>query len=209
MNERSYGILGLLSLAVIFVLLRKFFPSFARLFIALGGLIALGVVILVIVVIFFAFRKPKKSPDQQICEDRAAVIKTGRIQLMEIRRLLAKIKHPDLCTLGNDICTTMEKILHALKEHPDDIPGVGRFFRYYLPTLQSILTKYLQLESRAISDAVTEEKTISCLTDMRSAMEKQYINLFENDKLDLAAEMAVMTQLFRQDGLLTDHELPL
>jgi hypothetical protein len=44
---------------------------------------------------------------------------------------------------------------------------------------------------------------------MESAMEKQYLNLFEDDKLDLSVEMAVMTQICKRDGLLADdYQIP-
>ena len=45
--------------------------------------------------------------------------------------------------------------------------------------------------------------------DMETAMEKQYLNLFEDDKLDLCVEMDVLTRICRQDGLLgDDFQLP-
>jgi hypothetical protein len=120
-----------------------------------------------------------------------------------------KIKHPEIRKVSESICSIIDKILRTLKEQPGDVPRVGRFFYYYLPTLQSILTKYTRLESTDIPAEDTAEKTLSCLKDMESAMEKQYLNLFEDDKLDLSVEMAVMTQICKRDGLLADdYQIP-
>lgn len=211
MGQRSggVGILGLVGLVAAFVVLRKVLPSLANLFLILGGIALLGVVLLVAIVLVLAFRKPKKTTEQQIAENAAAILKTGRTQLMDIRRLSMKIRDNDIRKVSDSICAVIDKILHTLKERPDDMARVGRFFYYYIPTLQSILTKYTRLESCSLPDDDTAEKTLSCLKDMEAAMEKQYRNLFEDDKLDLSAEMAVMTQICKQDGLLADdYQLP-
>lgn len=211
MNNRSggMGILGLAGLVAVFFILRKFVPALAKLFLFLGGIAALGVVALVIAVLFFAFRKPKKTPEQQISENASSTLQKGRSQLMDIRRLSMKIKDQQIRKVSESICSIIDKILRTLKDQPGEVSGVGRFFYYYLPTLQSILTKYTRLEANGIPAEDTAEKTLSCLKDMESAMEKQYLNLFEDDKLDLSVEMAVMIQICKRDGLLADdHQIP-
>ena len=73
--------------------------------------------------------------------------------------------------------------------------------------MESILTKYIHLETNGTLAEDTTEKTLSCLKDMEAAMEKQYLNLFDADKLDLSVEMEVLLQVCRKDGLLTDDYL--
>ena len=210
MKSRSGGgIIGLIGLAVVFLVLRRFVPALATVFLILCAFAVLGVAALVAVVIFFAFRTPKKTPEQQRTEEANAVIQRGRAQLMEIRRLVMKLKDPEIRRSGESICSVLDRIPRALKDQPDDILRVGRFFHYYLPTLQSILTKYSRLEANGVPDSETEKKTLSCLQDMEAAMEKQYRNLFEDDKLDLSVEMVVLTRICRRDGLLAeDCQLP-
>jgi len=209
MNERSGGILGLIALAAAFFVLKKFFPALAKLFMILGGIAAVGTVLLVAAVIFFAFQKPRKTERQQMDEYAVSTVQKGRTQLMDIRRLAMKIKNPDIRKSSENICDRIDKILRTLKEQPGDVPRLGRFFSYYLPTLQSILTKYARLESTGLPGEDTAEKTLSCLKDMESAMEKQYQNLFEDEKLDLSVEMKVMSQNCRRDGLLADdYQIP-
>lgn len=204
MKQRSGGIFVLIGLAAAFFILRKFVPSLAKLFLLLGGVAVLGVAALVMVVLFFAFSKPKKTAEQQAAENTAAVLQKGRSMLMDLRRLSMKVKDNEIRETAEAICAGIDKILRTLKEEPDDIGRVDRFFHYYLPTLQSVLTKYSRLEACGIPADDTVEKTRSCLKDMEKAMEKQYLNLFEDDKLDLSVEMAVMTQICKRDGLLAD-----
>ena len=209
MSQRSGGIFTLLGLAAAFFLLQNFFPALAKLFLILAGLAVLGVIALVAAVIWIAFRKPKKTPEKQLADDARVSVQKGRSQLLEIRRLVMKIRHQEIRKTGESICATMDKILRALKERPGDVPRVGRFFRYYLPTLKNVLEKYLYLESNAVSTEDTDEKTLAGLWSMEAAMEKQYLNIFEDDKLDLSVEMVVLSQICRQDGLLDeDYQLP-
>ena len=120
-----------------------------------------------------------------------------------------KVKDPEIRKTSETICALIDKILRTLKEQPGDLPRLGRFFSYYLPTLQSVLTKYTRLESTGLPGEDTAEKTFSCLTDIKSAMEKQYENLFEDEKLDLSVEMTVMSQICKRDGLLADdNQIP-
>ena len=206
MKQGSGGI-GILSLAVIaavLLILRRVAPSLGRLFLILGGIAVFAVIALVAVVIFFAFHKPKKTPEQLNAENAAAMVRQGRAQLMDIRRLASKVKDRSISGASNSICSTIEKILQTVKNQPKKINDVGRFFRYYLPTMESILTKSINLETNGTLAEDTTEKTLSCLKDMEAAMEKQYLNLFETDKLDLSVEMEVLLQVCRNDGLLAD-----
>lgn len=208
-NSGTVGILVLVVFAAGLLLLRRISPSLGRLFIILGGIAAAAVIVLVAVVIFFAFHKPKKTPEQLKAETAAAAVRNGRTQLMDIRRLAAKVKDRSISDVSDSICSVAEKILQTVKGQPQKMNDVGRFFRYYLPTLESILAKYIHLETNGTLAEDTSEKTLSCLKDMEAAMEKQYLNLFEADKLDLSVEMEVLMQICRRDGLLTDdYKMP-
>ena len=54
------------------------------------------------------------------------------------------------------------------------------------------------------NDAVTEQ-TLLCLRDLETAAQKQYSNLFASDVVDITAEMEVLVQLCRQNGLLEEE----
>ena len=103
------GILGLAGLVAVFFILRKFVPALAKLFLILGGVAVLGVVALVIAVIYFAFRKPKKTVEQQKSEAAASTLQKGRTQLMDIRRLAMKIKHQEIRKVSESICSIIDR----------------------------------------------------------------------------------------------------
>ena len=212
MNNQSSGGLGLLCLigvVILFFAVHHLFPSLTTVFLVIIGVVLLLVALLVVLVIFFAFRKPKGASAKPVDGDAETILAKGRSNLVELRQLTMRLKDQQVRNLSEDVCGIIDKILKALKEQPEDIPTVRQFFNYYLPALGGILLSFLRLEKSGVPAVDTTEKVIACLSDIRVAMEKQYTNLFDNDKLDLTVEMEVLRQMCKQDGLLTEDAIQL
>lgn len=203
-NGRSSSLGGLAALVICvagYFVLRHFFPAMSRLLLILFGAAALLIVVFVAVVMVLAFRKPK-DPDKPSNNEITAALQQGRTKLMELRQLAMRISDRQVRQLSDEICTQADKILRTLKEQPEELSRVWNFFDYYLPTLGKILQKFRQLEQNGVLTPQTTEKTVACLRDIRTAMERQHASLFDDDAFDLAAEMKVMTEVCKRDGLL-------
>lgn len=196
-----YGILSLLGIVALYLVLRHFLPGLSVLLLVVLGLIALGIIVIVAVVLVLAFRKPK-DPGKPSTSEVTAQIAQGRSKLVELRQLAMHISDQQIRQLSDEICVQADKILRTLKEQPEELSRVWNFFDYYLPTLGKILQKFRQLEQNGVLTRETTEKTVACLTDIRTAMERQHASLFDDDVFDLAAEMKVMTEVCKRDGLL-------
>ena len=205
MDNNSSGLLGLLGLvgcvaAALF--LKRFYPFLSNILMFVVIVVILLILLLVVLVLYFAFQKPDNG---NIGSEEAAILAKGRANIMELRRITMRIRNSEVRSLSNQICTYAEKILKVLKEKPESIPSLRQFFNYYLPTLGSILTKYLRVEKSDVPSANMEQNVVAYLGDIKNAMEKQYISLFENDMLDLSVEMEAMTIACKRDGLLSDE----
>lgn len=212
MDNKYSGILGffgLIAAVVLYFVLRKVFPSLATAMLVIGAVIVALIVILVVVVLFFALRKPKKNDGPAADNDVAAVLTKGRTNLTELRRMGIRIKNLKVRKLNEEICVIIDKILRALKNQPEDIPRVRQFLNYYLPTMGEILLKYVRVEESGIPAETVTQNTIAWLGDIKTAMEKQYANLFDDDILDLTVEMETLTLACKRDGLLTGEGTPL
>lgn len=203
------GFLGLIAAVVLYFVLRKIFPSLATAMLVMGGIIVALIVILVVVILVFALRKPKDKTGPAGDNDVSAVLAKGRTNLAELRRMGIRIKNLKVRKLNEEICVIIDKILRALKEQPDDIPRVRQFLNYYLPTMGEILLKYVRLEESGIPAETVTENTILWLGDIKTAMERQYINLFSDDILDLTVEMETLTLACKRDGLLIGESVTL
>ena len=206
MDKNASGWLGFLGLAgciaaALFLRRSAPFLSGILLFAVIAVLVLL--LLLVVIVIYFAFQKPKDHTAPG--SEEAAILTKGRKNLMELRSITMRIRSEEIRSLSNQICSGAEKILKVLKEKPESIPALRQFFNYYLPTLGSILTTYLRIEKSGVPAQDMEQRVIAYLGDIRSAMDKQYTNLFEDDMLDLTVEMEAMTMACRMDGLLSEE----
>lgn len=212
MDNKYSGILGffgLIAAVVLYFVLRKVFPSLATAMLVIGAVIVALIIILVVVVLFFALRKPKKKDGPAADNDVTAVLTKGRTNLTELRRMGIRIKNLKVRKLNEEICVIIDKILRALKDQPEDIPRVRQFLNYYLPTMGEILLKYVRVEESGVPAETVTQNTIAWLGDIKSAMEKQYANLFDDDILDLTVEMETLTLACKRDGLLTGESTPL
>ena len=183
-----------------------------RLFSTFAAALRIGVVagailiaLLVAVVMFFAFWKPKATDSETAAGEAAKALAKGRSDLLQLRQLNMRLKNQQIRRLSEEICTTVDKIIRALAEQPKDVYRTRQLFNYYLPTLGEILRKYRALEESGIPASGTTENVVSGLETIRTAMEKQYANLFDDDILDLTVEMEVLKQICQRDGLLADE----
>ena len=207
-NNSSFGIIGFGAIiaAILFFTAKGLFPVLTGILKAFLGIAVLAVIIVVVAVIYFAFRKSDtKEADDAKAKDNAQLSK-GRTNLMELRNIGMRIKNSEVRKLNEEICKTVDKIFTTLKKQPEDIRKLRQFFNYYLPTLTNILKKFLAIEESGVPADDIVQSTISCLGDIKKATEKQYAALFDNDILDMSVEMEALTVACKRDGLLTDED---
>ena len=171
MNQRFGGVFTLLGFTAVYCLLRKFAPELVKPFLIFTGIVALGVIVLVILAMYSAFHQPRG----QLSPESAAALQKGRSQLMEVRRLAAKIKDPEIRRACDSVCALLDKLLCALKEMPDCVVRFAGLFQHDLPALQRLLEAYALRESHGASAA--NDATLSELGEIEAALEKQYLSL--------------------------------
>ena len=99
------------------------------------------------------------------------------------------------------------KIFAIVDERPEKEEQLYTFLNYYLPTTLKALENYARLESQGIETASikeAKEKINSMLDELAQGYEKQLDRLFENDVVDISADIEVMRQMLKQDGLTED-----
>lgn len=207
MNNRSRftWIGGLLLCAAAFFIGRSFFPGVLKVVLTVA---AIGVALIAVVIAFFIIRAIKKSndPANVARRERDAILSKGRSHLVKLRSMAMSIGDEEVRAVSNEICSSVDLILTTLKEQPENIPAVRQFFNYYLPTMGNILTKFVRVEKSGVPMKDMPANAVSCLRDIKTAMDKQYANLFDDDILDLTVEMDALTLACKRDGLLADDD---
>ena len=179
MNQRFGGVFTLFGFVAVYCLLRKFAPELVKPFLILSGIVALGVIVLVILAMYSAFHQPRS----ELSTESAAALQKGRAQLMEIRRLGAKVKDREIRGVCNSLCALLDKLLCALKEQPDAAVRSAGLFRQDLPALQRLLEAYALQESHGTPATDAVQETLAELGKIETALEAQYLSLVSGEKL--------------------------
>ena len=177
--------------------------------------VVIGIAVLVIVLVVVLVIAANKSNDKdertavggasdKLNDEQNDVIKGARSQLMELRRTIMKIQNMDIRRPANDVCSRLDKILHTLREQPDEISGARQCLNYYMPTLKKVLDHFLDLDRKGQMTDEISSKTQAFLGDVNEALDKMYNSLFDDDKLNMEVEMEAMTIAIKRDGLLED-----
>ena len=99
------------------------------------------------------------------------------------------------------------KIFEQAKSDPDKLPKMRKFMDYYLPTSLKLLKTYAELDAQNVEgENITESKRrIEQTMDMLvHAFETQLDQLFQDDAMDVSADIDVMRNMLRADGLTDD-----
>ena len=192
MEENKFsGILsvaGVIGCLAFFFCFRNTFPKLAAflLICAVGFCAIVGIV--VVLVIYMALKKSPEKEGDQTYQELVSLQKEGRASLIELRKIGMNIKNQAIRQENEKICELANKIIGELKNHKKSVSGVRGFFHYYLPTLGKILRNYRKLEAGGVVEEDVTCNTLKCLIDIKTAMEKQYQNLFEKYVLDIIRE---------------------
>lgn len=100
------------------------------------------------------------------------------------------------------------KIFEIVDKFPEKENQLYSFLNYYLPTTLKTLESYARLEHQGIETASIREakqKINLMLDELADGYEKQLDKLFENDVVDISADIEVMRQMLAKDGLTEDE----
>lgn len=99
------------------------------------------------------------------------------------------------------------KIFEQAKSDPDKLPRMRKFMDYYLPTSLKLLDTYAELDAQGVEgENISESKhrIEQTMDTLVHAFETQLDQLFQDDALDVSADIDVMENMLRADGLTGD-----
>lgn len=144
-------------------------------------------------------------PDPEPSDPELAALKQERTRaISEIRRLNDSIEDREISQRIDHIERTTGKIFDYLLEHPEKKALVRRFLDYYLPTTIKLLNQYDRMDSLGVRGEnidQTKAKIRTMLDTVCSAFDKQLDSLFQDDSMDVSADITVLEQMMAQEGL--------
>ncbi len=149
-------------------------------------------------------KRPKKKKEIKIenlgdltMESVKELIHECTLTVEKIEVLNLDVPRDDVHDRIRGICNLAYTIINDFRDNPQHIKYAKKFIKYYLDTTLKIVKKYVQLSSHQFKDAQISDlltKIESSLDKIHLTFEKQLAKLFENDVLDIDAEISVLDQ---------------
>ena len=215
-----FGLIVIIAAIALLFIVHHALPGLFKILLGVGLLIIAMFIAMIVLIVIVARKGTKKMAEKKeqaaaaqvnksgLTAEQAAVINKGRSDLVAIRMVSSRIKNPEIKKSMATVGGTAEKILVALKDKPETIKSSRQFTNYYLPTLRAVLEKYQRIEQSGVDQEGASERVVKYLADVQKALDKQYTNLFDNDKFDLSVDMEAMTIALKRDGLIDPDYQP-
>lgn len=132
------------------------------------------------------------------------LIKERDLAVKEMRRLDDNIKDEKISRQINDLENTTQKIFDYVIAHPDKAGQISKFLNYYLPTTLKLLNTYDRMGARGVEGeniSGTMQKVEDTLEMVINAFHKQLDTLFAGEAIDISADITVMENLMKNEGL--------
>lgn len=131
--------------------------------------------------------------------------------LRRIRAANNIIADPALSAKIDEIEMLTKKILRLLEQRPEKADSLHSFTGYYLPQTLKLTEAYARLESQGVEGeniTTAKQKITDALDMLADGYRQQLDQLFEDDVVDITADIAVMEQMLARDGLSGDELQP-
>ncbi len=137
-------------------------------------------------------------------EEFDEALTTGSRKLVELRKTVARVGDPRIRGKANGVCDAAARILSEIRQDPADLRKSRNFLDYYMDATIKVVDRYVSLSNRSVrtpemTDAL--ERAEASLDTIRSAYDKQLLQLLENDVMDLDVELRVLERTIRMEGL--------
>ena len=133
-----------------------------------------------------------------------AVLQQGQAAVRRIGELNDEIPDFKLSAQLKQLEILTQKIFDYVKQHPENLKQIRQFLNYYLPTTIKLLEQYVVLQNQGVRTGNIDEgmrKIEEMLEKVIAALQQQLDSLFENDVVDITAEIRVMEKMMASEGL--------
>lgn len=140
---------------------------------------------------------------QMLTESVKKTLDKAKNESKDIYNMRNKIEDNDLKKYLISISNSANKIISTIEKEPKKIRKIANFFDYYLPVTLSIIKRYDEIENQNLSSKEMKEFISSTKLMLKSADEafnKILERLYQNDMINIDADMKVFNSMLKADG---------
>ena len=135
------------------------------------------------------------------------MISDGNLAIAEMKRLNESIKDEKISADIDRLEDLSAKIFAQVKSDPSKLPQIRKFMDYYLPTTLKLLNAYDRMGAQGVSGEnidATMQRVESMMGTIVTAFEKQLDMLFGSEAMDISADITVLENMMKREGLSED-----
>lgn len=133
-----------------------------------------------------------------------AVKKEGNEYLRQIRAANDALPGEVISEKLDRLENVAARIFLCVGQHPEKLPDIRRFIRYYMPTTLKLVKSYEEFEGQPVQgENITraKEEIERALDTINTAFENLLDTLFADDALDVSADISTLETMLKQEGL--------
>lgn len=157
--------------------------------------------------------KSESKTETDFAQDKTpssdSVVEQGRSYVDKIIELNEEIPDYKISAQLKQIEILTASIIDQVEGKEDKQKEIRHFMNYYLPTTIRLLEKYVQMQNVGLQGeniASGMQQIEDMLDKVIVAFQKQLDNLFERDIVDITADIQVMEQMMKAQGLTNETD---
>lgn len=150
-------------------------------------------------------QKKREAPQDK----RDIAIQAGLEAVRQIRSANAALPDAVVTEKLTRLEDVTANIFAYVEQHPAKLPEIRRFMDYYLPTTVKLVQSYQNFDGQPQTASVTTAKNeiLTTLDVINSAFETLLDGLYQDDAMDVSADISVLKTMLAQEGL-TGSDFP-
>ena len=135
------------------------------------------------------------------------IMETGRRYMETIRQVNDELPDPVISEKLDKLEKVVGLIYVRLQKSPDQLASMKRFTDYYLPTTIKLVNAYREFDKSEIKTErmeASKHEIEQTLDTILFAFEQMLDSLYEEDTIDISADIQVLQTLLAQEGYVAD-----
>lgn len=145
----------------------------------------------------------KKQADPKLVE-LETVRKEGADYLRQIREANDALPEKEISDKLDRLEKVTARIFECVGQHPEKLPDIRSFMRYYMPTTLKLVKSYQEFEAQPVQGeniARAKDEIEHALDTVNDAFANLFDSLFADDVLDISSDISTLETLLKQGGL--------
>ena len=150
-----------------------------------------------------AQEEQKKREDPKAAE-LEAVKKEGAECVRQIHAANDALPEQEISDKLDRLENVTARIFACVEQHPEKLPDIRTFMRYYLPTTMKLVNSYREFDAQPVQGEnikTAKQEIEQALDTVNAAFANLLDSLFADDAVDVSADISTLKTMLKQGGL--------